>query len=276
MIKRIKITKQNIILFIPIILIVMYLLLYGIMYSIADAQFKDEKYVESSNSCKLLLTIGDTKIDKYRMYGKYAKYYENFNDTYNRYKISTEDAINDEFFNLTYGLYIVRQYQNDYYLSEFENDILNEISNLYYKKLDSIFIITEHQANNFVDSYDGLSIEDIKVISEAFAKELYRNLVNMIENDSNPLIISNIQITNNSVFTVASGTITNRGYSNVSFVKIKGSFLNSSGRTIDTDWTYAVDSVQLAPGESKKWEMSVTKDSSIKKVNVEIIDYERN
>ncbi len=271
----IKITKKKIILFIPIILVVVYLLFYGMMYFLASVQFNNEKYVDASNYCKLLITIGNTKIDKYRLYGKYARYYENFNETYDEYSISTENAINEEFFDLTYGLYDIRKYQNEYYLSEFENNVLNEIAKLYLEKLSSVFVMTEHEAISFVDSYEGLSIEDVKVVSSAFAKNLYKNLLELLKNDSSPLVISDISLIDNSLYTVASGTITNRGYTNVSFVKIKGIFVSASGRTIDTDWTYAVDSVGLAPGESKKWEMSVIKDDDISKVNVEIIDYER-
>lgn len=246
------------------------------MYSVASAQFKSEDYVKSSESCKLLITFGNTKVKKYRLFGKYAKYYEDFNKIYNKYKISTENAIDDEFFDLTYGLFLIKDYQNSYYLTDFENDTLKEISELYYNKLDTIFIMSKHKADDFIDSFDKLSVDDIRVVSGAFAKELYRNLVNMVENDNNPLIVSNIQITSNSIFTIATGTITNRGYNKVSYVKIKGAFVNGYDKTIDTDWTYAVDSMELAPGESKTWKMSVPKDDSIKKVNIEIIDYRRN
>ena len=177
---------------------------------------------------------------------------------------------------LIYGLYIIRKNQSEYYLSDFENNIMDDITKLYIDKLNKIFMITEHRAISLVDSYEDLSIDDIKVVSSAFASELYKNLEIINENDSNPLVISNISLSNDSYFTTVSGIITNRGYTNVSYVKIKGLFVNESGITIDTDWTYAVDSVELAPGESKKWEMMVKKDYRINKVNIEIIDYERN
>ena len=51
----IKITKKKIILFIPIILVVVYLLFYGMMYFLASVQFNNEKYVDASNYCKLLI-----------------------------------------------------------------------------------------------------------------------------------------------------------------------------------------------------------------------------
>ena len=81
-------------------------------------------------------------------------------------------------------------------------------------------------------------------------------------------------ITHNSVFTEVTGTITNNSDSEVSYVQIKGSFKNSSGTVIDTDWTYAVGSEGLAPGESCKWSMSVDKDYSIKQCSVSILDFD--
>lgn len=85
------------------------------------------------------------------------------------------------------------------------------------------------------------------------------------------LKVSNITMGSNSVFTTASGTITNNSTINsYRYIKVTGSFKNSSGQTIDTDWTFAIDSAWLKPGESKKFELSVRKDYSIKSCTVEI------
>ena len=88
------------------------------------------------------------------------------------------------------------------------------------------------------------------------------------------LKISNITLSSNSSYTIAEGTITNNSDQTVSYVKIKGSFETSSGTVIDTDWTYAVGSEGLTPGESCKWRMSVSKDSSIKNCIVTILDFD--
>jgi hypothetical protein len=88
------------------------------------------------------------------------------------------------------------------------------------------------------------------------------------------LKISNVTLSSNSRYTIAEGTITNNSDQTVSYVKIKGSFENSKGTVIDTDWTYAVSSEGLAPGESCKWKMSVSKDSSIKTCSVTILDFD--
>ena len=88
------------------------------------------------------------------------------------------------------------------------------------------------------------------------------------------LKISGVKLENNSLYTVATGTFTNSSNKTVRFVKIKGSFTDSRGNTVDTDWTYAVGSEGLAPGESTKWRMSVDKDYSIKSCDVSIMDYD--
>lgn len=88
------------------------------------------------------------------------------------------------------------------------------------------------------------------------------------------LDISNINVYSSSNYTYAEGKITNNSDSTVSFVKIKGSFKTGSGTVVDTDWTYAVGTEGLAPGESCKWKLSVEKDSTIKSCSVSILDYD--
>lgn len=94
------------------------------------------------------------------------------------------------------------------------------------------------------------------------------------ESPSQVLKFSNIELENNSSYTVCTGSITNRGTQTYYFVKIKGSFTDYSGTVIDTDWTYAVGSEGLAPGETKTFRMSVEKDHDIRKCNIKIIDYD--
>ena len=87
------------------------------------------------------------------------------------------------------------------------------------------------------------------------------------------LQISDIKLSSYGDYINASGSITNNSDYTVKFVKIKGSFESSSGAVIDTDWTYAVDSAGLAPGESCKWELHVKRDYQISNCNVSIIDF---
>ncbi len=87
------------------------------------------------------------------------------------------------------------------------------------------------------------------------------------------LRFSNIKIEHNSLYTVVTGTVTNKGSKSYKFVTVKGAFKNSSGTVIDTDSTYAVGSEGLAPGESKTFRMSVDKNYNIKNCSISIISY---
>ena len=101
------------------------------------------------------------------------------------------------------------------------------------------------------------------------------NLSYTPEDAENVLVVTNAEITHNSSYTVCTATITNKGRKTYTFIQIKGKFKNSSGVVVDTDWTYAVGSEGLAPGESTTLRMSVDKNRDIKKCDFEILDYEK-
>ena len=86
------------------------------------------------------------------------------------------------------------------------------------------------------------------------------------------LKISDVKVYSEYSFTYAEGSLTNNSSSTVKYVKLKGAFKSRWGEVIDTDWTYAVGSEGLAPGETCKWKMSVTKDFSITDCDVTILD----
>ena len=88
------------------------------------------------------------------------------------------------------------------------------------------------------------------------------------------LSVSNIRLSSNSSYTIAEGSLTNNSDQTVSFVELKGAFKTSTGSVVDTDWTYAVGSEGLAPGESCKWRMSVSKDRSITSCTVTVTDFD--
>ncbi len=84
--------------------------------------------------------------------------------------------------------------------------------------------------------------------------------------------ISNVTVTHKRSYTYVNGTITNTGTYQIKFVKVKASCKDYLGTVIDTDWTYAVDSTWLAPGESKQFEMMIKDEmNKIKKADVTII-----
>lgn len=85
------------------------------------------------------------------------------------------------------------------------------------------------------------------------------------------LSISDVEVSNNSLYCVCTGTVTNSGSRTYSFVKVKGAFKNSSGTVLDTDWTYAVGAEGLAPGESSAFRMSVDKNYRITDCSVTLM-----
>ena len=89
------------------------------------------------------------------------------------------------------------------------------------------------------------------------------------------LAFSDINVSKNSSYTVCTATITNNGKKTYTFIEIKGKFKDSSGTILDTDWTYAVGSEGLAPGESATFRLSVSKNTNIITCELEILDYNK-
>jgi Na+-transporting methylmalonyl-CoA/oxaloacetate decarboxylase gamma subunit len=51
------------------------------------------------------------------------------------------------------------------------------------------------------------------------------------------------------------GRVCNGGSVPVNYIKVQADFLDRSGNVVDTDWTYAISSEQLAPGACKSFEI---------------------
>lgn len=70
--------------------------------------------------------------------------------------------------------------------------------------------------------------------------------------------ISGVKVTHKGNYAYVTGTIKNTSSTTkYRYIKVKASCKNSSGKVIDTDWCYAVDSAWLEPGESKSFEMMI-------------------
>lgn len=95
-----------------------------------------------------------------------------------------------------------------------------------------------------------------------------------LESGFSVLKLNNLSIEKGYSYIYCKGTITNTGKMTYNFVKIKGMFKDSTGRVVDTDWTYAVGSVGLSPDESKTFSVSVPIDSSIRTCSVNILSYD--
>ena len=82
-------------------------------------------------------------------------------------------------------------------------------------------------------------------------------------------------IKNSGSYTYVYCTVTNVSSKYVAtryrYVKVKAQFKNYSGSIVDTDWTYAVDSTWLEPGESKTFYYMV-KNTNIKSATLSFVD----
>lgn len=88
------------------------------------------------------------------------------------------------------------------------------------------------------------------------------------------LQIKDVEVTHNGSFTVCTGTVKNYGSKTYKYVKIKGSFKDSSGDVVDTDWTYAVGFEGLGSKESTTFRLSVRENDEIRSCSVSLLDYD--
>lgn len=105
----------------------------------------------------------------------------------------------------------------------------------------------------------------------------YGNNRNIYKNnslDTTYLKLSNVNLSSSSSYNYCSGLISTSSSSpyKYHYIKVKASFLNNYGTVIDTDWTYAIGSEWLEPGESSKFKLSVEKDYNISKCVVTIME----
>lgn len=101
-----------------------------------------------------------------------------------------------------------------------------------------------------------------------------RNIYKNNSLDTTYLKLSNVNLSSSSSYNYCSGLISTNSSSpyKYHYIKVKASFLNNYGTVIDTDWTYAIGSEWLEPGESSKFKLSVEKDYNISKCVVTIME----
>lgn len=69
------------------------------------------------------------------------------------------------------------------------------------------------------------------------------------------------------------GSISNPTNNAYSYVELKVKILDTNGKVIDTENTYAVGSETLSPGDTKKWDAMFKADDRADNVEVEIVNY---
>lgn len=133
------------------------------------------------------------------------------------------------------------------------------------------------------------TFEDLIVTSQGYLKDgsdIYKKGGYMSSSDSSYSSSYNYEsgysvlkitvdgVTSNSGYTICTGSVKNNGTKTYKYIEVKGSFKDSSGNVVDTDWTYAAGSEGLAPGESTTFRLSVTKNSKISSCSVSLLDYD--
>ena len=93
--------------------------------------------------------------------------------------------------------------------------------------------------------------------------------------DHATLRISNLSNSYSYGYYTFTGTVQNFLHRTVKFVKVKLELLDSNGRVVDTDWTYAVGVEGLNYRDSKPFEI-IHKDSGVdwKKFRISVLDYD--
>ena len=80
-------------------------------------------------------------------------------------------------------------------------------------------------------------------------------------------------VTYNSSYNICTGSVKNTGKQTYKFVTVKGSFKDSNGNVVDTDWTYAVGAEGLSPGESSSFRLSVPRNYQINSCAVSVMEF---
>lgn len=75
-------------------------------------------------------------------------------------------------------------------------------------------------------------------------------------------------------YVYTSGAIKNVGDQDYSYIKVRVTHLDEDNNVIDTDWTYAVSSEGLRPGEQKYFEIMTKHREGMKRYKFEIMDYQ--
>lgn len=86
------------------------------------------------------------------------------------------------------------------------------------------------------------------------------------------MMVTGVTVTHRGNYTYVRGTLMNTGNQKIRFVKVKAVCKNYAGTIVDTDWTYAVDSAWMNPGERKTFEMMISDSGNqIRTANVTVM-----
>jgi hypothetical protein len=99
------------------------------------------------------------------------------------------------------------------------------------------------------------------------------SLISSYETGYTALEITVDGVSTNSAYTICTGSVKNNGEKTYTFIEVKGSFKDSSGNVVDTEWTFAAGIEGLAPGESADFRIFVDKNSRIDSCSVSLLHF---
>lgn len=249
-----------------IIIIVSYIAIFNKCYEDAKEYYEDEEYSLAYSRIKFLFLNISGEEDFYiiKESGKYEYYmYYQMAELYLS-GYSTDYEKSCEY--LLKGLY-----NTEHFYSNLENP--TSIQTKVYKNFKDLYMT---KLNIYLDMSDTEILEAIKDFSsiENTAKTYANKIERKQYYDKNPVEFKNVSLSTNSLYNIATGTVYNRSSKTIKFVEVKASFKDRSGKVIDTDWTYAVGSEGLAPGESSTFRCSITKNINVNSVSMSLIEFD--
>lgn len=253
-----------------IILLIGYNVYFQKSYNEAKGLYSDEKYYEAGSKIENLIYFGgDSEFDRIKFALKIGTNYEWYNSSMEKDNPSLTPDYNEALGFLMDGLESCKTFES-YANSDVQKDELQEFRSKYYSELSSTFNLSEDDANKIMS----LDYEDQKSKIESIASELTQKESEQANNCQNPVEFKDLSWDNNSLYTIATGSVYNKSDETIHFVTLKVAFKDKNGNVIDTASTYAVGEEGLAPGESKKWSASVDRDPNIDSYTVSLTDFQ--
>ncbi len=123
----------------------------------------------------------------------------------------------------------------------------------------------------------GKTEEAFEVISDVVIKsedmDFFTELLDVINKDAVPMLeLTDIEVSRDGDYIRATGSVKNNGDRSYSYIKVKAIYMDANDNVIDTDWTYAIDSLGIEPNETKKFEMLTKYPEGIKKYKFQLFE----
>ncbi|MBQ1458398.1 MAG: zinc-ribbon domain-containing protein [Butyrivibrio sp.] len=157
------------------------------------------------------------------------------------------------------------EYMQKYYGTTYD-EIMNRFAS--YSIVDTP--MTDEELQNLLDEH---RLEKIKEWNEQDSEEQEKNK-NKPKEEVEVVSVVSLDHETLSDYYVITGSVKNTTKKTVYYVQVKISLLDSSGKVIDTESTYAVGSEGLAPGESSTFSCYVDKISGTSKFTARVYDYQ--